>query len=153
MEISIQPPKYGRNICTIGMYFGTLLRKGYNFDQQSTHIKTATDVNGKDICKFYLDMIVNNAYSIATFECLCSCSWTIVNTLFYILTSLYWQLPAAQYSSILILFCEQGFSNITHAISGFGTQYEYIQVILSLLRGTSDGGMPWYSQQYCINDI
>ena len=73
MEISIQPPKYGRNICTIGMYFGTLLSKGYNFDQQSTHIKTAKDVNGKYICKFYLDMMVNKDYSIAAFQCLRSC--------------------------------------------------------------------------------
>ena len=52
MEKSIQAPQFGRDICEIGMYFGTLLSKGYNFDQQSTNIKALEEINGKETCKF-----------------------------------------------------------------------------------------------------
>ena len=53
MEKSIQAPQFGRDICEIGMYFGMLLSKGYNFDLQSTNIKALDQIDGKDACEFF----------------------------------------------------------------------------------------------------
>ena len=56
---STEGPEFARNVCEVTMYFGTLLSKGYNFDQQSTNIKTVTDVNEKEIGKFCVAMRVS----------------------------------------------------------------------------------------------
>ena len=68
MEKSIQAPQFGRDICEIGMYFGMLLSKGYNFDLQSTNIKALDQIDGKDACELFLDTIASTANSIAVID-------------------------------------------------------------------------------------
>ena len=49
LEVTTLAPKYARDLCRAGIYYGTLLGKGYDFEGQERQIKIVQEVNGEGL--------------------------------------------------------------------------------------------------------